>query len=104
MIFFFFFFITVFLGRFWQSKSCPAITNPFQAQVASLSKLSEFFSCWLSHFFVTAETLHGKYVVYKACWHEFLISFIALINRIALWIQGGKTGIRFSGPFFIWMT
>ena len=56
--------ITGFVGRFWQSKSCPAITNPFQAQVAPSNRWSEFifllFCEWLSHFYATVVTLHGK--------------------------------------------
>jgi len=97
-----------FVGRFWQSRSCPAITNPFQAQLAPSNRWNGFIFLlvceWLSHFYATLVTLHGKYVTYKTCWHEFLFSFIALINGIAFCFQGGKTGIRFSGSLFLWLT
>lgn len=100
--------ITGFVGRFWQSKSCPAITNPFQAHIVPSNRWSEFifllFCEWLSHFCATIATLYGKYVTYRTCWHEFLISFIALINGITLCFQGGKTGIRFSESFYLWLT
>lgn len=99
--------ITGFVGRFWQSKFCPAITNPFQAQVVPSNRWRKFifllFLEWLSNFYATILTLHGKYVTDKTCWREFLISFTALISGRALCFQGGKTGISFSWSFYLWL-
>lgn len=95
--------VSGFVGKFWQSKSCPAITNLFQAQVSLSNRWSQsiflLFCEWLSHFYATIVTLHGKYVTYKTCQHQFPISFKDLINGIVFCFLGGKTGIRFFWVF-----